>query len=137
MAGSIDDGEGEEEEPTPLRVLVVDDVEANAIGLTLLLEIWGHQVATALSGSAALGLVAESPFDAAIIDLGMPDMDGFELAERLRQQVSSELLVVSLSGYGDEETQQRAKAVGIDHHLTKPADVTQLKALLAQAVRRG
>ncbi|MEZ5582550.1 MAG: response regulator [Candidatus Competibacteraceae bacterium] len=67
-----------------------------------------------------------------IIDLGLPDMSGLDLAKQLRAQDFTKTPLIALSGYGDEETRQAALAVGFNHHMSKPADIAKLRRLLAQ-----
>lgn len=116
-----------------LRVLVVDDVEANATGLGLILQRWGCAVETALDGASALALAREQKPQAMILDLGLPDISGYELAQRLRQEEQLEALLIALSGYGDAAAKREAREAGFDYHLAKPADLEQLRALLARA----
>ncbi len=113
-----------------LRVLLVDD---NADILEILagaLRDLGHEVSTAEDGAAALLLAASTPLDVAVVDIGLPVMDGYELAERLRIEVP-QLTLVALTGYGQPEDRARSKKAGFATHLVKPIDLaTLLGALL-------
>jgi signal transduction histidine kinase/ActR/RegA family two-component response regulator len=113
------------------RILLVDD-NADALEvLTVLLTDFGHQSLKAVDGPAALRLAAEEKPDVYIIDIGLPGMDGYEVARRLRQMpVAEHALLIALTGYGSPEDQVRAREAGFDAHLTKPADVDQLLRLL-------
>jgi signal transduction histidine kinase len=118
----------------PLRILVVDDNEAQAESLALLLGCDGHDVRTACDGPRALEAAAAFRPQAVLLDIGMPGMDGYEAARRLRQQSSSEkMLLVALTGYGRAEDVERAHAAGFDRHLVKPAEPAEVRRLLASA----
>jgi CheY-like chemotaxis protein len=91
----------------------------------------GHEVACALDGAQALAVAAELAPDAVVLDIGLPDMNGYEVARRLRATPRSPRLLVALTGWGAAEDRQLARAAGFDHHLTKPADPTRVQALLA------
>lgn len=114
------------------RVLVVDDNEDAATSLALLLELQGHQVRTAHDGPAALRAAAEFRPHAVFLDIGLPGMDGYEVAARLRQQTETKkVLLVAVSGYGHAEYHQRSIGAGFDHHLVKPVNIQSLNALFA------
>jgi PAS domain S-box-containing protein len=119
--------------PVALRVLVVDDNPDVAGALSMLLEVLGHQVQTAGSGAEALALVERECPRVALLDIGLPDMDGLELARRLRARCPDRerLLLVAVSGYGHDEARARSLATGFDEHLPKPVDRRTLQALLA------
>jgi signal transduction histidine kinase len=117
---------------TALRILVVDDNQDSASSMTLLLELNGHEVCVANSGQAALELAAERKPDAILLDIGMPGMNGYEVARRLRQQPAfAETLLVAITGYGRASDLEQTQAAGFDHHLVKPIDYDKLQALLA------
>jgi PAS domain S-box-containing protein len=120
-------------ESTPLRVLVVDDNPDVAGAMAMLLEVLGHQVRTAACGTEALALAERECPRVALLDIGLPDMDGLELARRLRERCPDQdhLLLVAVSGYGHEEARARSLAAGFDQHLAKPVDHQTLQALLA------
>jgi CheY-like chemotaxis protein len=119
-----------------LSVLVVDDHLDYADMLAFLVQLVGHDSRVAYDGAAALALVAERPADVVLLDLGMPGMDGYEVARKLRQLPGmAGALVVCVSGYGRDEDRRRALEAGCDTHLLKPADPLELLALLAQRAR--
>ena len=92
----------------------------------------GQQVYSATDATEALECVRRECPDVVISDIGMPDIDGYELARRLRKEPDSErLILVALTGYGQETDKQRAKAAGFDYHLVKPVGLEALQALLA------
>ncbi|MEY4713013.1 MAG: hypothetical protein RIS88_2463 [Pseudomonadota bacterium] len=121
------------------KVLVVDDQEASAETLTLLLEMEGFEVRVAHEGREALAAAQAFQPDAVLLDIGLPGMSGFEVASCLREDPACrEALLVALTGYGEPESRARSAQAGFDVHMVKPADVERLLALLAdpQAARR-
>ena len=115
-----------------LRVLVVDDNAAAARVLEMLIQTSGHRVRLAHTGSTALAAALEYHPDVMLVDIGLPEMDGFEVARRVRQQPElPETVLVAVTGYGQDSDRQRSKEAGFDHHLLKPADFNQLRQLLA------
>jgi len=117
----------------PLRILVVDDNEDAAQMLAMYLETMGHQVLIEHSSNDALVRARLEKPEVYILDIGLPDMDGNELARRLRaEQESTHALLIAVTGYGQEHDRLKALAAGFDQHLVKPVDVTKLAALLDQ-----
>ena len=115
-----------------LRVLLVEDNLDAAESLGELLRIWGHEVAMAHDGAAALGAVLEIRPEVVLLDIGLPGMDGYEVASRLRATPGlAGLRLVAITGYGQESDRRRARLAGFDHHLVKPVDLDRLRALLA------
>ncbi len=116
----------------PSRVLVVDDLAASAETLAALLEMEGFEVRMAHDGPAALALAREFRPEVVLLDIGLPGMNGFEVAHGLRAQAESrDALLVALTGYGEAESRQRSAQAGFDFHMVKPADVNLLLAMLA------
>ena len=114
-----------------LRILVADDVADSLQSLGIGLRLLGHEVRMAANGHEALQLVAEFRPQMAILDIGMPGLDGYEVAQRIRKEPwGRDMLLVALTGWGQREDVQRAVAAGFDHHMTKPADFTLLTRLL-------
>jgi PAS domain S-box-containing protein len=114
------------------RVLVVDDNRDAANSLGMLLEAMGAQVSVVHSGPDALDAFARFAPSLVLLDIGMPEMDGYEVARRIRGSFPEpRALLVALTGWGQEEDRRRASAAGFDHHLTKPADIEDLQRLLA------
>jgi PAS domain S-box-containing protein len=123
---------GEAAPRTSRRILVVDDNVDAAQSLAQFLAMVGHEVCTAYGGPAALEVARASRPEAVLLDIGMPGMDGYELARRLRQEPGLErVLLVALTGYGQEEDRRRSRQAAIDYHLVKPVDPETLEALLA------
>jgi len=114
------------------RVLVVDDLAASAETLMTLLEMEGFEVKVAHEGQAALALAREFRPDVVLLDIGLPGMNGFEVAHGLRGQPESQhALLIALTGYGEAESRSRSIRAGFDFHMVKPADVNLLLTLLA------
>jgi CheY-like chemotaxis protein len=125
-------GEAAPATPAPRRVLVVDDNRDAADSLGMLLELMGNDARTAYDGPAALAVAASFRPAVALLDIAMPRMDGYEVARRLRQLSGlDDLILVALTGWGQEEDRQRAREAGFNHHLVKPIDLDTLQALLA------
>jgi|GEM_PF-1179960 len=118
-------------EKKPLRVLVVDDNVDLAELLSESLQELGYTTHHVHDGASALAAVAEFRPDVALLDIGLPIMDGYELARRLRALNLASLRLVALSGYGQESDRQLAKQAGFDTHLVKPVDLTRLVAVLS------
>lgn len=124
--------------PLPARrILVVDDTRAVRFVLERLLRAMGQQVQAAPDAVTALTLAQSDPPDMVISDIGMPDIDGYEFARRLRQVPElKNVLLVALTGYGQGSDRKRARDAGFDHHLVKPVSVDELQRLLATAVAK-
>jgi two-component system OmpR family response regulator len=112
------------------RVLVVDDHPDSAHSMTLILEILGYEVSYALDGRSALARADEFQPTIAILDIGLPDMDGYTLATALRRRNPPPLLV-AVTGHGDPQDRLRALEVGFAHHIVKPVDFGILQQVLS------
>jgi len=112
-------------------VLVVDDNQDAADSLAIMLRLLGQQVRVAYHGTAALAAAQEFHPQIVFLDLGMPGMDGCEVARQLRRQPGQRPVLVALTGWGREEDHQRSGEAGFDQHLTKPASLSALRAVLA------
>lgn len=114
------------------RILVVDDNADAADTLAMLLEVHGHRTATAHDGVAALELAEAFDPEFVLLDIGMPVMDGHEVCRRLRTFPRGRgMVVVALTGWGQEADRRRSREAGFDGHLTKPVDLDTLAALFA------
>ena len=114
------------------RVLVVDDNRDAAESMAQLLECWGYEVRVAGSGPAGLTAAAEYQPGVILLDIGMPGMDGYEVARRLRAATATrEVVLVALTGYGQEQYWQLSREAGFDYHVVKPVEPEELKLLLA------
>jgi CheY-like chemotaxis protein len=115
------------------RVLVVDDNLDAAESLVELLRLMGHDVRAAHDGVAAVAAAAEFRPDLALIDIGLPELNGYEVAHRIREAADSrDMLLVALTGYGQEEDRRKSREAGFDDHFVKPIAKEQLEALLTQ-----
>jgi CheY-like chemotaxis protein len=115
-----------------LRVLVVDDNVDTAETLTMLLKESGHDVRMAHDGSTALEAALEYRPNVMLMDIGLPALDGFEVAKRIRQQpVLNDVVLVAMTGYGQESDRQRSLEAGFDHHLVKPTKFEKVQEILA------
>jgi PAS domain S-box-containing protein len=115
----------------PRRILVVDDNADAGESLAMFLRLQGHVVWVATDGHSAMDMVLTEPPEVAFLDIGMPGMDGYELARRLRQQPAlASMTLVALTGWGQEEDRRRTQEAGFDFHLTKPAEPEVLGRLL-------
>jgi PAS domain S-box-containing protein len=134
MTGARAAGEGQQPAPAARqhRIVVVDDNVDAAESLALLLRLQGHGVRVAHDGRTALAAVEAEPPDIVFLDIGMPVMNGYEVARQLRQWPGLEnLLLVAMTGWGQEEDRRRSKEAGFDHHLVKPVEPEALHQLLA------
>ncbi len=121
----------------PLQILVVEDSPDILLGMKLLLTRAGHAVVPASEATSALEAARKLPFDVAILDIGLPGMDGYELARELRATaVTPNMLLIACSGYGREEDRASSLLAGFDHHLVKPVDYKSLTALLSMLQTR-
>jgi PAS domain S-box-containing protein len=118
-----------------LRVLVVEDNKDVADSLALLFRLWGHEVRTCADGPSGLKAACSYRPEVVFLDIGLPGLDGYEVARQLRQEFGQEMRLVALSGFGQQEDRLRAEASGFDAHLTKPAEPATLKTLLAPGWR--
>lgn len=115
----------------PLRVLVVDDCTDTTLSLEILFRLWGHDVRTANRGDVGLSLAKTYRPHVALLDIALPGMCGYEIAQRLRAMPElKDALLVAISGYGREEDQQRAQTAGFNAHFIKPMPLDELETLL-------
>jgi signal transduction histidine kinase/ActR/RegA family two-component response regulator len=114
-----------------LQILVVDDNQDVVETTSMLLQAWGHRTLNAHDGASGLALVASETPHAVLMDLGMPRIDGFEMARRIRELPGGKnVRLIAMSGWGQPADRERALAAGIDEHLVKPVDPTRLRELL-------
>jgi signal transduction histidine kinase/DNA-binding response OmpR family regulator len=120
--------------PEPRRILVVDDYPSVADSLMKVLHLGGHHVKIAHDGPSALEEVSIDRPEIVLLDIGLPGMDGYEVAQRMRNLPGMEaIILIALTGYGQEEDRRRSTEAGFDYHLTKPVDATALLRLLSSA----
>jgi len=114
------------------RILVVDDNTDSAESLALLLGFWGHEVLIAHDGLSGIEKAQTFCPEIVLLDIGLPKLDGYSVAQRLRQQASlAKTVLIAMTGYGQEEDRRRTREAGFHHHLVKPVDVEELERLLA------
>jgi signal transduction histidine kinase len=128
-ASPAEDGNGDGV-PAPLRILVADDNRDAADSLAGMLRMLGHEVRTAHDGAEAVESAIAFHPDVALLDIGMPQLNGYDVARSIRQQVK-DVVLVALTGWGQAEDKTRSQAAGFDHHLTKPAAPAALSKVLS------
>ncbi|MFM9960748.1 MAG: PAS domain S-box protein [Planctomycetaceae bacterium] len=115
-----------------LRVLVVDDNEDTVLSFSMLLRASGHDVRTAIDGPSAVQTAIDYRPDVVLLDIGLPGLTGYEVAKRIRQQpLLKDVMLVALTGYGQDSDRQTSFEAGFNHHLVKPARLDQLQQILA------
>ncbi|MBC7946045.1 MAG: response regulator [Burkholderiales bacterium] len=115
------------------RVLIIEDDDDARETLAELLRLDAHQVSVATSGEEGVGLASSLAPEFVLIDIGLPDIDGYEVARRLRSNpATSRLRLIAITGYGMQEDRRSALAAGFDEHLAKPVELESLKALLSE-----
>jgi len=119
----------------PCRVLIAEDSPDAAEMLSLMLGIKGHDVRVAADGEQAVAIGRAFEPQVAFVDIGMPRMDGFEVARQLRELLGDRVLLVALTGWGQDEDRRRSREAGFDHHLTKPPEPDVLEQLIAERMR--
>jgi CheY-like chemotaxis protein len=128
VARSADDGA---QAPVRRRVVVVEDHEDNRNALVALLEHIGCAVRSASDGIEGAQVILDARPDVAIVDIGLPGMDGYAVARLVREALGQEVILVALTGYGQPSDRELAAQAGFDVHLRKPVDVKRLRALVA------
>jgi DNA-binding response OmpR family regulator len=120
----------------PRRILVVDDNADAADTLGMLFEVRGDEVRIAYDGLEALA--TEDAFKPAVVllDIGMPKLSGYDVAKRIREARGASVLIVAITGWGQEDDRQRARDAGIDHHFTKPVDFESLADIIDREAPR-
>ncbi|KFE63293.1 ATP-binding protein [Hyalangium minutum] len=112
------------------RVLVVDDNKDAAESLGEFIQDFGHEARVALDGTLALKVTAEWQPDLVFLDIGLPGLDGYQVAAEIRGRGGRQPILVALTGYGQESDRMRSKQAGFDHHLVKPPQIRELEAIL-------
>ncbi|MDY7226356.1 response regulator [Hyalangium rubrum] len=118
------------ERPRQRRILLVEDNSDARQALQDLLELWGHQVQVAQDGMGGVATALEIRPELALVDIGLPGLDGYRVAQELRARVGQEIRLVAITGYGGPEDRSRALQAGFDHHLVKPVKPDELNRLL-------
>ena len=115
------------------RVLIVEDNPDNRLALRTLLELWGYVVEEAQDGAGAIQLFLEHRPEIALVDIGLPGLNGYEVAKQMRSTPGGKPFLVALTGYGRTDDRRKALDAGFDAHLVKPVDPDELERLLAAA----
>jgi CheY-like chemotaxis protein len=113
------------------RILLVEDNQDGRESMRMLLELLGHTVSAAEDGAAGLAKALEIGPEVALLDIGLPGLDGYQVARLLRYAFGRSIYLIAHTGYGQPEDRRRAFEAGFDAHLVKPVDIDQLVALLA------
>ena len=125
-------------ESTAQRILVVEDNLDSALSLKMLLEVLGHAVDVVHDGEGAIEAAAARRPDVILMDIGLPGVSGYDAARRIRSDSKGgPILIIALTGWGQEQDRQRSADAGIDHHLVKPLDLDKLRQILAYAPPPG
>jgi CheY-like chemotaxis protein len=123
-------------QPPGLRILVVEDHDDSAASLALLLRIWGHAVRVARDGLTALEMARAFWPDVVLLDIRLPGMDGWQVADQLQKQPAPRKpLLIALTGHGRDADRRRSQETGIHLHLLKPVEPDQLRGLLSRLQR--
>jgi PAS domain S-box-containing protein len=128
--------ERRQESKTPaLRLLIVDDNADTVESLAMLMRLYGHDAITCFSGPEGLKLALAQEWDVMLLDIGLPGIDGLEVARRIRAQTDRPVLI-AMTGYGQPEDRDKSKDAGFDYHLTKPVDPEKLRELLTEIAQQ-
>jgi DNA-binding response OmpR family regulator len=122
--------------PYARRVLVVDDNQDAADSLAMLLGTRGDEVRIAYDGSQALEVERDFEPDVVLLDIGLPALSGYDVANRIREKRGADVLIVAITGWGEEKDVRRAEEAGIDQHFTKPLDFEALLGLIERSTRK-
>lgn len=115
----------------PLKVLVVDDNVDAAQSVTILLRSLGHEVRLAYEGASAMNIALDYLPDVVLLDIGLPVVDGLQVAKWIRQESTlAKVVLVALTGYGQDSDRQRSQEAGFDHHLVKPVEFAKIESIL-------
>src|SRR5262249_48251798 len=117
-------------------VVIVEDNDDSRITLKLALEMEGHEVHEASDGAEGLDVIERVRPDVALIDIGMPGMNGYEVARALRTRYCGKLTLIALTGYGLADDERKSQEAGFDAHLAKPADFERLNSLIVAAAKQ-
>ena len=133
MESNMSAGAGAEHMGAILSIVIADDNRDSAESLKMLLEIDGHSIQTAHDGQRAFELIERVRPRVALLDIGMPKLNGYEVAAKIRAQPwGAQLTLVAFTGWGQSQDRERALAAGFDHHLTKPVDYDAVRSLIQQ-----
>jgi CheY-like chemotaxis protein len=124
--------------PKHFRILVVDDNQDSALSLAMMLSIMGHETRTAHDGESAVASAESFLPDVVLLDIGLPKLNGYEVAQRIREQPwGAAMFLIAVTGWGQEEDRQRSSEVGLNVHMVKPVEPSALEKLLAELPQGG
>jgi CheY-like chemotaxis protein len=134
-AADVRAGTGQDNGIRPCRMLVVDDNRDGADLMAVLLRLQGHEVEVAHDGYCALEIAARFEPEVVLLDIGLPGLNGYDVAKQLRQmKLARPQCLIAMTGYGSEEDRQRTEEAGFDHHIVKPIEPAELNKLLARSI---
>ena len=113
------------------RILIVDDNKDLATSLARLLGLLGHEVEVVFDGRLVVETARATVLGWCLLDIGLPNLDGYQVARLLRQEGFDDAMIIAVSGYGQEEDRRRSREAGMDYHLTKPVDIKTITELIA------
>lgn len=120
------------------RILVVDDNHDSALSLAMILSIMGHDTRTAHDGESALATAESFLPEVVLLDIGLPKLNGYEVAQRIREQPwGASMFLIAVTGWGQEEDRQRSADVGLNVHMVKPVEAAALEKILAELASSG
>lgn len=118
------------------KILVVDDNHDSALSLAMMLSIMGHETRTAHDGESAVSHAEEFLPDVVLLDIGLPKLNGYEVAQRIRESSwGGSMFLIAVTGWGQEEDRQRSSEVGLNMHMVKPVEPSALEKLLSELKR--
>jgi CheY-like chemotaxis protein len=118
--------------PRRFRILVVDDNYDSALSLAMMLSIMGHETRTAHDGESALETAETFLPEVILLDIGLPKLNGYEVAQRIRERPwGASMFLIAVTGWGQDEDRQRSSEVGLNVHMVKPVEPSELEKLLA------
>lgn len=123
--------------PTGFAIIVVDDNRDAADAIRILLRLMGHEARVAYDGASALALARERPADLMLVDIGLPGMNGYEVARRVREMSPPGIRLVALTGYGTDDARQQSISAGFDEHVVKPVSRESLDAILSRCAEHA
>ena len=119
--------------PNRFKILVVDDNHDSALSLAMMLSIMGHETRTAHDGESAVTTAEMFLPDVVLLDIGLPKLNGYEVAQRIRQSSwGASMFLIAVTGWGQDEDRQRSSEVGLNVHMVKPVEPSALEKLLSE-----
>ena len=119
--------------PRRFKILVVDDNHDSALSLAMMLSIMGHETRTSYDGESAVSHAEEFLPDVVLLDIGLPILNGYEVAQRIRESAwGASMFLIAVTGWGQEEDRQRSSEVGLNMHMVKPVEPSALEKLLSE-----